>query len=74
MANPYQNAQRLSGLIEEVKNHCMCFRFFDRPTAYEVQFPAGYQVDGVRVSKGLGKIRALEKALEKMELYWAGTD
>ena len=65
-----ENIAAVKELLAEVKNHCMCFRFIEDPQHYLVQFPAGYQVDGVRVTKVNGKKWALEKALEKMELYW----
>lgn len=42
-------------LILQAKAHAMCLQFME-----------GYRLDGVRVSKGLGKIKALEILLEKL--------
>ena len=67
-----ENISQLNGVLEQVKTHCMCLYFHDNPSDYTVQFPAGYQVDGCRVSKGMGKIKALETMIDKMNLYWKG--
>ena len=61
----------LETALEAVKAHCMCSRFEESADHYLVYFPAGdFEVGGVRASKGMGKIKALETMLEKMEFYW----
>lgn len=67
-----QNIRRVEDLTRQVKGHAMCLQFTEDRAVYLVRFPEGYRIDGVRVSKGLGKIKALEILLEKMELYWNG--
>lgn len=65
-----ENIAAVKELLDAVKGHCMCFQFIEDSQHYLIQFPAGYQADGLRVTKVNGKKWALEKALEKMELYW----
>jgi len=68
--NVQENITLLDEVLQAVKNHCMCLYFREDAGHYLVQFPHGYQVDGCRVSKSMGKIAALNKMIEKMEQYW----
>lgn len=57
--------------IAEVKNHCMCAKFEDEGRHYLVIFPPGdWPVDGVRVSHGMGKAKALQLLIDRMEQFW----
>ena len=68
--------------LEDVKSlvlsHYMCFKFEETEQHYIVIFPYGdfgreahgSPIGGCRVSKGLGKIKALKTLLEKLEYYW----
>jgi hypothetical protein len=67
-----ENVIKYKETLNAVKSHHMCLKFTEDKTHFLIYFPAGFQLDGVRVSKGLGKTVALEKALEKMELCWKG--
>ncbi len=64
------NIANLEVALSEVKAHCMTLRFQEDEYYFTVIFPEGYFPNGVRASKGLGKIKALKLLLEKLEYYW----
>ena len=68
--NITQKVKAIGNLIEDIKNHCMCADFQDLKYHYLVIFPVGFQIDGVRISKGMGKIKALSVLLERLEREW----
>lgn len=69
--NPQANKELLETALTAVKGHCMCFSFEETEVHYIVLFPAGdFALNGVRVSKGMGKIVALNKAFQVMEKTW----
>jgi hypothetical protein len=71
MKKVQDNIAALESALEEVKNHCMCLYFREDENKYFVQFPEGdFEVGGIQVSKAMGKVKALEIMLEKMEYYW----
>jgi hypothetical protein len=65
-----ENIDNLDNALRSVKNHCMCYRFTENESQYLVTFPAGYQIDGVRASKAIGKIEALRRIFDTMERAW----
>jgi hypothetical protein len=73
MPSPRQNAQTLADTLAKVKAHCMCLTFHDDGGRYRVMFAPGYEVGGVQVSHGMGKIKAAAILLEKCEYYWASS-
>lgn len=70
MGTVQENISEVKELEKQVNEHCMCLRFSQDKEHYLVLFPVGYQLGGVRVSKGMGKIKALKTVLEKMEAAW----
>lgn len=51
--------------------HPMCLRLEDAGGHYLVVFPVGdFPVHGVRVSKGMGKAKALNTMLDRIERIW----
>lgn len=71
MKSVQSNIQELEDALDKVKNHCMCLQFIETEQHYQVNFPEGdFQVNGIRISKGMGKSKALNILLEKMEYYW----
>lgn len=68
--NILANIQRVSELRKRVKSHCMCLHYEEDENHVLVYYPEGYRIGGVRVSKGMGLAKALEKALEYMEKEW----
>lgn len=60
----------VNGLIESVKDYCLCAKFEDDGVKYRVIYPYGFFPDGVQCSQGMGKAVALEKILEIMERHW----
>lgn len=61
--------------LGEVKSHPMCFKIEDDGKTYLVVFPEGdFAVDGIRINYSvMGKYRALQKMLVKMEYYWVSS-
>ena len=74
MTNVQLNILEVEELLEKVRNHCMCLKFTETESHYMVIFPDGeFFANGVRVSKTLGKIKALKIMLEKMEYFWVSS-
>lgn len=65
-----ENIARKNELVDLVATHCMCAHLSIKPDYYFIYYPLGFQLDGLRVSRGMGEIKSLEKCLEKMELHW----
>lgn len=71
MANPRENAAIMSNLLEEVTRHPMCAKFENTGTHYRIVYPLGdFPTDGMQVSLGMGKIKALQMALAYIERVW----
>ena len=71
MTTVQENARELADTLEAVRNHPMCLEFQDHAADYTVIFPNGdFPVNAIRVSKGMGKIKALRLALDRMESIW----
>jgi len=68
-----ENIAKLAQLVDTVKAHHMCAKFTETYGFYLVYFPPGYSLDGCRVSKGMGKAKALETMITKMEECWKST-
>lgn len=65
------NIAEVKFALEAVKNHCMCAKFQEDKTHYLVIFPPGdWPVDGIRVANGMGKVKALQVMIDKMEKFW----
>jgi len=65
--------QRVSAVQEakaEVLAHCMCAKLEESDGHYLAYYPPGYYFGGCRVSKGMGKAKALMTLREKMEEHW----
>lgn len=74
MKTVQSNIQDLEDALDKVKTHCMCLTFSETESHYLVIFPEGdFQVGGIRISKGMGKIKALKTLLDKMEYYWVSS-
>lgn len=57
-------------LKSKIIRHPMCFRLEETGYTFAVIFPERKNdVKGLKVSRGLGDIKALEKILEKMDCY-----
>ena len=67
-----QNIKNLSIAKQVLASHPMAFKVIESPAHLTVYFPAGYQLDGVRVSMSNGKLWAYGKALDKAEQVWKG--
>lgn len=57
-------------LMNEALRHPMCLRFEDQKYHYFVRCPDGFQIDAIRVDKTMGKAKALQILIDKMEEYW----
>lgn len=57
-------------LKKEIVSHPMAARFSEDRGCYLVFYPEGFFPDGARVSKGMGKAKALARMLEVMERHW----
>lgn len=65
------NIAEVKFVLEAVKSHCMCAKFQEDKTHYLVIFPpSDWPVDGIRVAKDMGKAKALQMMLDKMEKFW----
>jgi late competence protein required for DNA uptake (superfamily II DNA/RNA helicase) len=65
-----ENVAALESAMAAVLEHCMCFRFEESAGHFMVYYPQGFLYGGCRVSKDMGKVKALETLLGKMELHW----
>lgn len=71
MSNVQENKSVLESKINEVKSHPMCANLHDDSRHYTVVFPCGdFPVEGIRINKAMGKIKAMDTLLEKMEYFW----
>jgi hypothetical protein len=70
MKTPIENIKQIEELLKEVKSHCMCAKLLEDEKSYTVMYPEGFIFDGCRISKGMGKIKALELLLIKIEKHW----
>lgn len=60
-------------LVKEVKDHPMCFQFFDNGQDYTIIYPPGeFPVHGVCCSYGIlnSKSEALRRVMNTMEQHW----
>lgn len=65
------NIEKFHNKLEELKNHHMCFELREDEYCYTVIFPVGdFSVDGITCSKHIGKIKAIEKMIDRMEKEW----
>jgi hypothetical protein len=64
------NRASVAEALTKVKNHCMCLRLEETEEHYFALYPDGYRLDGCRVSKKMGKARALNILHDKMEQHW----
>ena len=64
------NIKRVQTLTGQVVTHCMCAHLKITDAHYFIYYPLGFALDGLRVSRDMGDIKALEKCLEKMEQHW----
>jgi hypothetical protein len=67
-----ENIQRVNKLKEEINKHPMCYDFIDDGRHFIIAFPdMDYYLDGVRTNYSeMGKIKALETLLKKIEYCW----
>jgi hypothetical protein len=66
------NIRRANEALATVKAHCMAFNVVVKKDYLLVWYPLGYRVDGLRVSMANGLAWACNKAIELMEIHWAG--
>ena len=64
------NINKINNLKKELSNHPMCLKIEESGTHFVVIYPEGMYPNGVRVSLGMGKIRALERLLQVVERHW----
>lgn len=69
-----QNIANLNVAVQKMVEHPMHVRHEFRHDVLLAIMPDGYQVDAVRVSLANGKLRAVEKAVAKMEQFWRESD
>ena len=65
-----ENLAAVESAKEVVCKHPMCLRFIEDRDTYLVLYPEGYQLDGVRASKSIGRAKALAKMHDAMERHW----
>lgn len=65
-----ENIRAVEALIDSVKKHCMCLKFEETKHHFIVIYPDGYYPNGCRITKEIGKIKALEKLHLKIEQHW----
>ncbi len=70
MKNIIENIKTLSDEINAVKKHCLCLNFEESKNHFLVTYPAGFEFDGVRIDKNMGKIKALVLLRQTMEKHW----
>ena len=71
MAGVKENIAAVTAALQDVKNHCMCALFEDLGGAYQVLYPPGFRLDGVRAQYAVcGKLVALNRMLSAMERHW----
>lgn len=69
--NPRENAAAVQESLRAVQQHCMCARFEDIGGAFQVLYPEGFRLDGVRATyANCGKKVALDRMLNVMERHW----
>lgn len=64
------NIKKLETALTTVKSHCMCLELIETKNVYFVYLPEGFSLGAIQCSKQLGKIQALTKILNRMELEW----
>lgn len=69
--NVQDSVKVLAENLETIKYHPMCEQLQVTPSHYVVTFVRGYEINGLRVSKGMGKIKATQLLIEKMEKYYS---
>lgn len=71
MSNIVENKKSLESKLKEVKDHPMCAKLHEDERHYTIVFPCGdFPVEGIRIHKAMGKIKAMETLIDKMEYFW----